>query len=180
MPQNVTERAVQILHPARLAVEVGVQTDCHDPAALLSLGIEHIEGIADHSLEFFAFGMVAVHNRIVNLHGVRHAHQISMRGSDRHGLIVVVVVSDVSDAMLGRDIGGPKCSRDRGSEPAVELRPVGLAQDAHAVANDVPLFILGKVPQVPRIVEAVAEVVALTRLHGFPDVWIVFDDAEVK
>ncbi len=144
--EDVSKRSVQILHTVWLTIEIGVQTNGHNTSALCPLGIKDIEGIADHPLELFAFGLESVRKYVIDVHRVRHADQIAVLGPDRHRLVVVIVVRDISEALLGRGFGGVKGARGGRPEPSFKLRPVGFSQDINAVANSLPRFVFGKVP----------------------------------
>ena len=89
VPQYILERTVQVLHPMRLAVQIRMQTNCHDPPAFFAFRVKHIEGITNHAFEFFTFGLIAIQDGVVDLHGVGHTDQIAMWCSDRHWLVVV-------------------------------------------------------------------------------------------
>ena len=144
--EDVAKRSVQILHTVRLTIEIGVQTNGHNTTALCPLGIKDIEGIADHPLELLAFGLEFVRKDVIVVHRLRHADQIAVLGTDRHRLIIVIVVRDISEPLFGREFGGVKGARGGRPELAVELRPVGFSQDINAVANSLPRFVLGEVP----------------------------------
>src|SRR3546814_19869225 len=88
----------------RMAHDVGMQRDAHDPSLLRTLRPEGVEVVGDHPRELLAPEGVAPDHRVVDLHLVAHRDEAAAAHAHPRRLLVVAPVALIGTPALANDV----------------------------------------------------------------------------
>src|SRR5258705_7760015 len=91
---HVSDGALQIFDPQRLAGDHGMQRHAHHPRLLAAVGVEHVE-LVDHRPEILLAGVALadIERDVVDLVAIGDREHLSRLDLHRIGLVVVVPVA---------------------------------------------------------------------------------------
>src|SRR6266550_1922204 len=158
MGDDMSEDFIQVASTMRLPKNEGVQRDAHRSPVLAALPIQLIEEFDGRTGEGLSLYIETEVDPVVDIELIRQAEQAAMPDAYRKWLVIgTTPIDKVLHAGLCHEIGSVHSPGSGRREPAKQIPPRQTFMSCDAIGNDRAFFVFREIPEIVRIVDAVAQ-----------------------